>query len=160
MKNLKSLKQEIINRGKAHDACTEGLKAVESSKNKVELLQAILRFWLWCFEHEEIIDEQYILDNFTKEEIGASNIYLPPEKKAYEEYVKTLPYPSEGWETILLNNGKTLTIARTNHKDDELSFVNPANKEHYFTHDNAMKAAEKAGCRLPTNEEHVQLCDF
>jgi len=165
MKDFNSLQQEIINRGNEHGACNAGIGMVKACTDNITLLKAILRYWEWCFEDYEIIDDEFILDNFTPNEIKDSGIYLVKDKADYGEYVKTLPIPSDGWDNIVLG-GKPLKIARTNLRDAELAkrdrftdeFESSAG-EHHFDFDNAQKAAEKVGCRLFTDEEQVLLGD-
>ena len=155
--NLSDLKKEIIARGNERSACMRGINLVRSCKTKVDLLNAITRYWLWRFEQEYIIGDRFILDNFSKEEIKESRFYFQHEKVEYESYVKLLSLPDPGWDTILLC-GEPVQIARTNLRDDTLADVSPAG-EHYFTHQNALIAAERKGTRLPSPNEWVSFCD-
>jgi hypothetical protein len=155
--NLNDLKKEIIARGNEHDACGNGITLVRSCKTKVDLLNAITRYWLWCYEYKHIIDDRFILDNFSDKEIKKSRFYFQHEKAEYQSYVRTLPLPEPGWDTILLC-GKPVQIARTNLRDDTLADVSPAGV-HYFSHENALIAAERQGVRLPSPEEWTSFCD-
>jgi len=165
MKNFNWLQQEIICRGQTNDACNTGLNLVRSTMNKVELLKAILRYWQWCFEDYEIIDDNFIIDNFTSEEIKESGIYLIKDKEAYKEQIKSFSLPTEGWEEVLLG-GKILKIARTNLRDEEFAkcdysgeFVSPTG-EHHFDFDNSKLALEKAGHRTFSDDELVLMGDI
>jgi len=162
MKDFKSLQQEIIIRGKAENACGTGLDLVRSTTNKVELLKAILEYWEWCFEDYEIVDDDFIIDNFSREQIKESGIYLIEDKEAYKEEIKSFSLPTEGWEDILLGS-EVIRIARTNLKDEEFAkrnfngdFISPTG-EHHFEFDRMQKALEKAGCKTLTVDQQVEL---
>jgi hypothetical protein len=156
MKSFKELQREIICRGMDHNACDEGINMVEACKNKVDLLNAITRHWIWCYEDEEIIDDEFILGNFTKEEIENSKIYLMQDKLEYAEHIKTLTLPTDGWDTIILGNN-AVNIARTNLKDKK--FAVHGGDEH-FTHKNALRAAKNHNSRLPSKKEWKLFSDY
>lgn len=52
MKNIKLIKQELINFGKKHKACKEGLESIEGT-TLTELFNNIYTYIYWCKENKE-----------------------------------------------------------------------------------------------------------
>ena len=75
MKTFEKLKEELLTRAKNAGACQSGYAMGLRSNTKADLLKAITENWFWVLRDAEIIDAEYLEDNFTEEELSQAGIY-------------------------------------------------------------------------------------
>jgi hypothetical protein len=79
MKTFEELKEDLLERAKKHNACQDGYRMGLNAKSKKDLLEAITSNWFWVFRTSKMIDENYLEDNFSEEELSEAGIYTRKE---------------------------------------------------------------------------------
>ena len=75
MKTFEKLKEELLIRAKNAGACQSGYAMGLRSNTKADLLKVITENWFWVLRDANIIDAEYLEDNFTEEELSQAGIY-------------------------------------------------------------------------------------
>jgi uncharacterized protein (TIGR02145 family) len=77
MKKFKTLKDELLTLAKEKQACEDGYEMGLLTKNKHDLVKAIVMNFGWCMAN--IINKDYLLENFTVEELRNGGYYTQGE---------------------------------------------------------------------------------
>ena len=79
MLTFEELKQDLLDRAKKANACHGGYKMGLNAKNKADLLKAITDNWFWVLKSSNMIDANYLEEQFTEAELQEAGIYTRKE---------------------------------------------------------------------------------
>jgi uncharacterized protein (TIGR02145 family) len=75
MKTFQQLKTELLLRAKRRNACVAGYDMGLASETKSDLAKTIMINWKWVMLDKKLIDESYLLEHFTIEELAKGGLY-------------------------------------------------------------------------------------
>ncbi len=113
MKTFEELKHELLDRAKAKGACTDGYKMGLDAEDKTGLLKAITENWRWVFKNE-IVNADYLDENFTQEELHDNGIYT---SGRYEARANTYVFAC-GSSTVKAYDSSTVKACGSSYVDD------------------------------------------
>ena len=79
MLTFEELKQDLLDRAKKANACHGGYKMGLNAKNKADPLKAITDNWFWVLKSSNMIDANYLEEQFTEAELQEAGIYTRKE---------------------------------------------------------------------------------
>lgn len=78
MKIFEEIKEELLQRVRYAQIREAGRRMWLETKDKSDILKVIAENWLTAFVNTDIVDAEYLKENFTQEELSKSGICIVP----------------------------------------------------------------------------------